>query len=179
MRYTNNSKKTLLTPAQSYPMIWGCVGANLLRCVHFEQKKTNKTELDRVNSHQNCRDLFNFFVLCLVSILKLLVFLLLLLFFFCLIKFNVILFNVTRRFRAKFANFVWLWGMMYVISLGIWSNISSGCAPEPTAWAHFVLIFIENFCFVSLSHTFLVDSSEEMTCLTASPFRSNAAWPWW
>ena len=27
---------------------------------------------------------------------------------FCLIKFNVILFNVTRRFRAKFANFVWL-----------------------------------------------------------------------
>ena len=28
--------------------------------------------------------------------------------FFCLIKFNVILFNVTRRFRAKFANFVWL-----------------------------------------------------------------------
>ena len=100
-------------------------------------------------------------------------------FFFCLIKFNVILLNVTRRFRAKFANFVWLWGMMYVISLGIWSNISSGCAPEPNAWAHFVLIFIENFCFVSLSHTFLVDSSEEMTCLTASPFRSNAAWPWW
>ena len=98
---------------------------------------------------------------------------------FCLIKFNVILFNVTRRFRAKFANFVWLWGMMSVISLGIWSNISSGCAPEPTAWAHFVLIFIVNFCFVSLSHTFLVDSSEEMTCLTASPFRSNAAWPWW
>ena len=90
-----------------------------------------------------------------------------------------VLFNVTRRFRAKFANFVWLWGMMSVISLGIWSNISSGCAPEPTAWAHFVLIFIVNFCFVSLSHTFLVDSSEEMTCLTASPFRSNAAWPWW
>ena len=99
--------------------------------------------------------------------------------FFCLIKFNVILFNVTRRFRAKFANFVWLWGMMSVISLGIWSNISSGCAPEPTAWAHFVLIFIVNFCFVSLSHTFLVDSLVEMTCLTASPFRSNAAGPWW
>ena len=98
---------------------------------------------------------------------------------FCLIKFNVILFNVTRRFRAKFANFVWLWGMMSVISLCFWSNISSGCAPEPTAWAHFVLIFIVNFCFVSLSHTFLVDSSEEMTCLTASPFKSNAAWPWW
>ena len=176
MRYTNNSKKTLLTPAQSYPMIWGCVEANLLRCVHFEQKETNKTELDRVNSHQNCRDLFNFFVLCLVSILKLLVFLL---FFFCLIKFNVILFNVTRSFRAKFTNFVWLWGMMYGVSLGTWSNISSGCAPEPTAWAHFVLIFIVNFCFVSLSHTFLVDSSEEMTCLTASPFRSNAAGLWW
>ena len=100
-------------------------------------------------------------------------------FFFCLIKFNVILFNVTRRFRAKFANFVWLWGMMSVISLGIWSNISSGCAPEPTAWAHFVLIFIVNFCFVSLSHTFLVDSLVEMTCLTASPFRSNAAGLWW
>ena len=47
MRYTNNTEKTLLTPAQSYPMIWGCVDANLLRCVHFEQKKTNKTELDR------------------------------------------------------------------------------------------------------------------------------------
>ena len=90
-----------------------------------------------------------------------------------------VLFNVTRRFRAKFANFVWLWGMMSVISLGIWSKISSGCAPEPTAWAHFVPIFIVNFCFVSLSHTFLVDSSEEMTCLTASPFRSNAAGPWW
>ena len=99
--------------------------------------------------------------------------------FFCLIKFNVILFNVTRRFRAKFTNFVWLWGMMYVISLGTWSNISSGCAPEPTAWAHFVLIFIVNFCFISLSHTFLVDSLVEMTCLTASPFRSNVAGPWW
>ena len=147
MRYTNNTKKTLLTPAQSYPMIWGCVDANLLRCVHFEQKKTNKTELDRVNSHQNCRDLFNFFVLCLVSILKLLVFLL---FFFCLIKFNVILFNVTRSFRAKFTNFVWLWGMMYGVSLGTWLNISSGCAPEPTACAHFVLILIVNFSFFFL-----------------------------
>ena len=100
--------------------------------------------------------------------------------FFCLIKFIVILFNVTGRFRAKFANFVWLWGMMSVISLGIWSNISSGCAPEPTAWAHLILIFIVNFSFfVSLSHTFLVDSLVEMTYLTASPFRSNAAGLWW
>ena len=47
MRYTNNRKKTLLTPAQSYPIIWGCFGANLSRCVHFGHKKTNKTELDR------------------------------------------------------------------------------------------------------------------------------------
>ena len=56
MRYTNNRKKTLLTPAQSYPMIWGCFGANVLRCVHFEHKKTNETEF-----------LFNFFVLYLVN----------------------------------------------------------------------------------------------------------------
>ena len=145
--------------------------------VHFEHKKTNKTELDRRELSSKLQRFVQLFRPLFSQYFKVVgVFVVVV---FCLIKFNVILFNVTRRFRAKFANFVWLWGMMSVISLGIWSNISSGCAPEPTAWAHFVLIFIVNFCFVSLSHTFLVDSSEEMTCLTASPFRSNAAWPWW
>ena len=61
MRYINNRKKTLLTPAQSYPMIWGCFGANVLRCVHFEHKKTNETEF-----------LFNFFVIYSVNIKSLL-----------------------------------------------------------------------------------------------------------
>ena len=145
--------------------------------VHFEHKKTNKTELDRRELSSKLQRFVQLFRPLFSQYFKVVgVFVVVV---FCLIKFNVILFNVTRRFRAKFANFVWLWGMMSAISLGIWSNISSGCAPEPTAWAHFVLIFIVNFCFVSLSHTFLVDSSEEMTCLTASPFRSNAAWPWW
>ena len=42
MRYTDNSKKTVLTPPQLYPMIWGCFGANLSRCQCAFRTKENK-----------------------------------------------------------------------------------------------------------------------------------------
>ena len=179
MKYNNKSKKTLLTPAQSYPMILGCFGANLSRCVHFEHKKRNKTELDRLEFSSELQRFFQLFRPLFNQCFKVVgVFVVV----FCLIKLSAILFNGTRRFRTKFTNFVWLWGMMYVISLGTWSNRAFfRVRPWTYCMSSFGFHFHSEFVlfFIFLSHTFLVDSLVEMTCLTASPFRSNAAGPWW
>ena len=74
--------------------------------VHFEHKKTNKTELDRRELSSKLQRFDQLFRPLFSQYFKVVgVFVVVV---FCLIKFNVILFNVTRRFRAKFANFVWL-----------------------------------------------------------------------